>query len=82
MARVNLTLDAQTHAKLAKRAKQLRKGQASVARALIQEALARQELVERRRRLARDYAAGRPDAPKLLAELERGQLELLDDEDG
>jgi len=80
MARVNLTLDADTQSKLAKRAKQLRKGQASVARELIREALERRELLERKRRLALDYAAGRPDARALLDELEGGQLDLLDDE--
>src|SRR6185436_17986634 len=33
-----------------------------------------------KRRLARDYAAGRSDARRLLRELEAAQLDLLDDE--
>ena len=82
MARVNLTLDAETRAKLPKRAKRLRKGQAGVARSLIQEALAREELLERQRKLARDYAAGREDARALRDELQAGQLDLPAGNDG
>ena len=65
--RLNLTLDESTSGALA--------------RELIREALARREALERERKLARDYAAGRSDARQLLQDLEAAQLELLDDEE-
>jgi hypothetical protein len=45
---------------------------------LIQEGLDRREAARRRRKLARDYIAGRDDAGELLSDLEAGELELLD----
>jgi hypothetical protein len=81
MTRLNLTLDKDTYAELASHAKRLGKPQARVAKELLAEALARRALRERRQRLARDYAAARADAGRLLKDHEAAQLELLDDED-
>ena len=77
MDRLNLTLDHDTSGALARHARHEGKPRAALARELIMEALARREAVAQRRKLARDYVAGRDDAKELLAEFERGQLELL-----
>jgi hypothetical protein len=54
---------------------------ATFARELLREAIARREAEAQRRKLARDYAAGRADATELLKDLEAPQLDgLLDDE--
>jgi hypothetical protein len=79
MERLNLTLDAGTSGALARHARAEGKARATLARELIREAMARREELEHRRRLARDYAAGRDDAKELLADLELGQLDLLDE---
>lgn len=82
MERLNLTLDEGTSNALSQHAIREGKARATVARELIVEAIARREAAERKRRLARDYAAGRRDAGELLSDLEAGELELLsDDED-
>jgi hypothetical protein len=81
MARLNLTLDQDTYAELGAHAKRARKPRARVAKELLIEGLAHHAARERRRRLARDYAAGRADARALLHEWEAGQLELLDDDE-
>lgn len=81
MARVNLTLDDDTYARLDQHAKRLGKPRARAVKELLIDGLARNAARERRRRLARDYAAGRADARALLNDLEAGQLDLLDDED-
>ncbi|MBI3205159.1 MAG: hypothetical protein IT377_05200 [Polyangiaceae bacterium] len=80
MSRLNLTLDVDTSAALARHAKKARQPQATLARELIREALDSRERAETRRRLARDYAAGRADARLLLADLESAQLELMADD--
>ena len=80
MARLNLTLDQDTARRLDQHAKRSGKPRATLARELLREALARQEALERRQQLARDYAAGRGDARTLLGDLESAQLGLLDDE--
>jgi metal-responsive CopG/Arc/MetJ family transcriptional regulator len=80
MERINLTLDDDTAKWLEKHARQAGTRRATLARELLREGLARREAVERRRQLAADYAADRSDAADLLAELETGQLELLDEE--
>jgi hypothetical protein len=80
MARLNLTLGADTYRRLERHARTHRTGRATLARTLLEEGLERRERAERERRLARDYAAGRADARRLLAELEAGQLELMRDE--
>ena len=80
MQRVNLTLDDDTSERLSRHAKHLGIAQAAAARALIREALARHEALERRRGLARDYAAGRRDATEILEAMEAGQVELLDED--
>ena len=77
MDRLNLTLDNDTSGALSRHARDEGKPRAALARELIMEALARREAVAQRRKLARDYVAGRDDAKELLAEFERGQLELL-----
>jgi hypothetical protein len=79
MGRLNLTLDDDTHSRLAKHAKREGTPQATLARELLNQALEAREAQERRKRLARDYAAGRKDAGALLRDLEAGQLELLDE---
>lgn len=74
MARLNLTLDAATSDALDRYAKRAKSPRASVARTLLKEGLAAREMREQRRKLAADYAAGRPDARRLLEELEAAQL--------
>jgi len=81
MARVNLTLDAETFRELDRHTKRTGKPRAAVVRELLREGLARRAAAERRRRLAADYAAGRSDARAVLADLESAQLELMDDEE-
>jgi uncharacterized protein HemY len=81
MARLNLTLDKETSAELERYTKHVGKRRATVARELLHEALSNRRAAERRRRLAADYAAGRPDAKALLKDLETGQLELMGDEE-
>ena len=76
-----MTLDACTAAALADHARREGKEPAALARALIGEGLARGEASAGARELASDYAAGRRDALALLADLERGQLVLLEDRD-
>lgn len=81
MPRLNLTLNADTLRQLERHGRRLGKPLARVAREVLAEGLARRDAAERRRQLARDYAAGRTDEGSLLRELEGGQLELPDDED-
>jgi len=81
MARLNLTLDDETFRQLDRHTKRVGKPRAKVATEILREGLARREAAERRKRLAADYAAGRPDTRGLLKDLESPQLELLDDED-
>jgi hypothetical protein len=78
MARLNLTLDADTIVLLEKHARQAGTRRATIARNLLREAIARREAAERQRKLAADYAAERASTRELLRELEAGQLELLD----
>lgn len=79
MARLNLTLEERTLHRLEERASDLGRARAAVARELLIGALDRLERRERQEQLARDYAAGRDDAVRILAEMEAGQLDLLDD---
>ena len=81
MERLNLTLDEGTSGALARYARREGKPRATLARELICEAIARRETLDSRRKLARDYAAGRDDAKQILNDLEAAQLELLDRED-
>jgi hypothetical protein len=78
MERLNLTLDGDTLIALERHAKRQGRPRAALARELIREALQAREARERKRRLARDYAAARSDAALLLSELEAAQIELLD----
>ena len=78
MARLNLTLDADTDARLGRSARRAGTPRAALARTLLVAALDRQDEAERRRKLALDYTAGREDARALLADLEAGQVELAD----
>lgn len=80
MARVNLTLDQDTAARLSRHAKHLGLAQAAAARELIREALTRRESLAKRRALARDYAAGRSDAAEILRAMEAAQIDLLDED--
>ncbi len=79
MARLNLTLDGDTFTRLDRDARRAHKHVATLAREILTEGLARREAMARRRKLAEDYAAGRTDAKEALADLERGQLELLEE---
>jgi hypothetical protein len=81
MGRLNLTLDDDTLQSLERHGRRMGKPLARTASELIRDGLARVEVAERRRVLARDYAAGRRDAAALLRDLEAGQLGLLEDED-
>ena len=76
MSRLNLTLDADTEAWLARHATREGTPRATLARSLLREALAHREALARRKKLAADYAAGRDDTRDLLADLEPGALEL------
>ena len=80
MARLNLTLDEDTFRRLDRHTKRAGRPRAALARELLREGLAQREAAERRKQLANDYAAGRPDARALLRDLEAGQLTLMDDE--
>jgi hypothetical protein len=80
MARLNLTLDRDTYAELDEHARRAHQPRARVARELLVEGLARRAALDRRNRLARDYAAGRSDARALLNDFESGQADLLGDE--
>jgi hypothetical protein len=82
MERLNLTLDADTLSALDRHAKASGKPRAAVARELLLEALARQETLAWRKKLAEDYAHGRADASAALAALAGTQLDLLDDDEG
>jgi hypothetical protein len=81
MARLNLTLDNDTFQDLKRHASRLSRPAAGLARELVQEGIRRREAAERRRRLARDYAAGRRDTRELLDDLETPQFDLLDDDE-
>jgi predicted transcriptional regulator len=78
MARLNLTLDMETFKRLEKHARKTRSKRATLAKTLIGEALERREVMQRRRKLAFDYAADRGDTRDLLRDLEAGELELFD----
>lgn len=75
MARLNLTLDPDTAARLERHARQARTPRAALARRLLVAALEQEEEAEHRRRLAADYAAGRKDAREVLAGFEGAQAE-------
>ena len=81
MERLNLTLDEGTSGALSRHARREGKPRATLARDLIREAIARRDALEVKRKLARDYTAGRSDAKQILKDLEATQLELLDRED-
>ncbi len=81
MARLNLTLDADTFRELDRYTKQVGQPLARVAKELLREGLERRRAAERRRKLAADYVADRSDARALLNDLEVGQLGLLDDDE-
>ena len=80
MARLNLTLDEETWRRLDEHARRSGERRASLARRLLKEALGRRDLIQRRQRVAQDYAAAGPRDAELLRELEAGQLDLLDDD--
>lgn len=81
MPRLNLTLDEGTFQELRKHASRASRPAAALARELVQEGVRRREAAERRRILARDYAAGRRDARALLEDFEAPQLDLLNDDE-
>ena len=81
MARVNLTLDEESHQRLMRYAGRLGRPQATVAAELVREGLARRAAEARRQKLAADYAAGRAAAREVLRVMEPGQREILLDEE-
>lgn len=81
MPRLNLTLDDDTFASLDRHAKRQGARRAGLARRILREALDSREALERRKKLAAAYTAGRRDARKLLEQLEVPQLEWFDEED-
>jgi hypothetical protein len=81
MERLNLTLDSDTSARLARHAKRAGAPRATYARGILREALEARESLERRKKLAADYAAGRADSRKLLKDFEAAQLEWFDGAD-
>jgi metal-responsive CopG/Arc/MetJ family transcriptional regulator len=81
MARLNLTLDADTFRELDRYTRKLGKPRARVAKDILREGLARRQAAERRRKMAADYASGRADTRALLKDLEEAQLDLLDDDE-
>jgi hypothetical protein len=81
MARLNLTLDDDTLAALSREARQAGLGVATHARHLLAEAVARHQLLQRRRVWAEAYRADRADAGRLVADLEPATVDLLGDED-
>jgi len=81
MSRLNLTIDDDTDRRLEQHARRAGTRAASFARLLIREALDRREMIERRRRLAADYAADRDDAVALLREMETAQFGYGGEED-
>jgi hypothetical protein len=76
MARLNMTLDQDTQSTLLRYAKRLKVPVATFARTLLREGLAHREALERKRKLAKDYAEGREDATSLLLELSELQSEV------
>jgi hypothetical protein len=82
MPRLNMTLDDDTDSSLTRHAKREGARRATFARALLREGLLRRDEADRRKKLAADYAAGRPDAKALLADLESPQADLLRDDEG
>jgi hypothetical protein len=81
MARLNLTLDDDTLAALSREARHAGVRVATHARQLLAEAVARHQLLQRRRVWAEAYRADRADAVKLVAHLEPATFDLLGDED-
>jgi len=81
MNRLNLVLDDDTAQRLSRHAKKHGEPLAKAAKRLIQKGISDEERVERERKLAADYAAGRAEARDLLADLEGAQGELLEDEE-
>jgi len=82
MARLNLTLDEDTLAAVTRDALKEGVGLATHARRLLRDAVVQRERIERRKRWADAYVAGRADARRLLEDWEPGSLELLGDEEG
>lgn len=80
MARLNLTLDEDTSNRLVQHAKRRGTRRTALARRIIREGLDARESLERRKKLAEDYAAGRSDARELLEDLETPQLDWFDGE--
>ena len=80
MARLNLTLDEETWRRLDECARRSGERRASLARRLLKEALGRRDVLERRKKVARDFAAAGSHDVDLLRALEEGQLDLLDDD--
>ncbi len=81
MERLNLTLDDDTSERLARHAKREGAPRAAYARGILREALEAREALERKKKLAADYTAGRADARQILKDLETPQLEWFDGKD-
>jgi len=81
MPRLNLTLDADTFSRLDRYARRQGGRRAGLARRILRDALNSREALERRKKLAADYTAGRRDSRQLLDQLEVPQLEWFREED-
>jgi metal-responsive CopG/Arc/MetJ family transcriptional regulator len=81
MPRLNLTLDTDTFTRLDRHARRQGARRAGLARRILREALDAREALERRKKLAAAYTAGRTDARELMDQLEVAQLEWFDEED-
>ena len=80
MARLNLTLDAETFSQLDRDARRERVRLATHARRLLREALARRAQGERDQRWALAYRAGRADARQHARDMDAAQLDVMGDE--
>ena len=81
MARLNLTLDDELLTALSREARKAGVRVATHARQLLGEAVARHQLLQRRRVWAEAYQADRAEASKLVADLGPATFDLLGDED-
>ena len=82
MARLNLTLDNDTENELREHASTLKVSVATLARALIVEAIGRRKRLAFEQRMAQDYAAQWADADCVDEALEAAQLADWDATDG
>jgi len=81
MPRLNLTLDPDTAARLERHARSTGHRRATLAREILRDGPLRREEIDRRSKLALDYAAGRSAARALLKEIQSAQFDVLTGKD-